>query len=206
VRYYNLLGILIAAALGCSSPVSTVEDTRLRIQETLARRGHFAPALAEIREPGVLAYAYLDTDIRFAHRFETFEDPPVLYVGGRRAQIRVDGAEPVSLSDGDVLVIPELRASFRYSCAPLEGLYLQNAGWEEFFVHGAIQDIRFAMDEGGVRVESDMALALKQKGPPVPHKVMVLHPPYLMYLKLKEGRYPFFMVWVANDELMVTGG
>lgn len=72
------------------------------------------------------------------------------------------------------------------------------------FVHEAIQDHRYAMDAGGVRVESDVALG--RKGPPAPHKVMVLHPPYMMYLSLKEGRYPFFMVCVDNDELTIPGG
>ena len=27
--------------------------------------------------------------------------------------------------------------------------------------------------------------------------------PYLLYPKLKEGNYPYFMAWVENDEMMI---
>jgi hypothetical protein len=121
-------------------------------------------------------------------------------------QARVDGARPVEWTKRDVLVIPKLRISFSHSFAEIAGLYLRNEGWEEFFVHDMVQDVRFLLDESGVSVESSMKLAFKQKGPTVENKRMVCHAPFLLYLKHKGGTYPYFAVWVANEELMVPSG
>jgi len=121
-------------------------------------------------------------------------------------QVRVAGAEPHAWQKRDVLVIPKLRVSFSHSYDSLEGLYLRNKGWEEFYVYDMIQDVSFLLDESGVSMESSMKLAFKQKGPTDSIRRMVCNAPFLLYLKQKGGKYPYFAVWVANEELMIPRG
>jgi hypothetical protein len=51
-----------------------------------------------------------------------------------------------------------------------------------------------------------MKLAFKQKGPTDANRRMVCHTPFLIYLKHRGGDYPYFAVWVANEELMIPSG
>jgi hypothetical protein len=121
-------------------------------------------------------------------------------------QARVEDARPMAWHKRDVLVIPKLRVSFSHSYESLKGLYLRNEGWEEFYVHDMVQDVSFLLDESGISMESYMRLAFKQKGPTDLNRRMVCNAPFLLYLKQKGGRYPYFAVWVANEELMIPRG
>jgi len=120
-----------------------------------------------------------------------------------RVEERVENAEPMELARQDVLIVPKLGVSFAHSYDELDGLYLRNDGWEEFYVAEALQDVQFLLDEEGVSVESYMKLAFKQKGPATAHRRMVCSTPFLMYMKQKDGEHPYFTVWVDNRELMI---
>ena len=119
---------------------------------------------------------------------------------------RVEDADPLAWGRGDVLVIPKLRAAISHSFEEVDHLYLRNEGWEEFYVHAMKQDVRFLLDESGVLVESSMELAFKQKGPPAAARRMVCHAPFLFCLQRKSGEHPYFVMWVADEELMVPSG
>jgi hypothetical protein len=116
---------------------------------------------------------------------------------------RVSAGKPERLDEGDILIVPNLDASFSHAYTELMDLYLANDGWEEYYIHDAVQDIRFSLDENGVSVESDMKLAFRQKGPPPEYRLLVCHAPFLVYLKQKDGKDPYFAVWVDNQELMI---
>lgn len=76
----------------------------------------------------------------------------------------------------------------------------------EVAVTAVTQEVSFLLDESGVSVESSMELAFKQKGPPAAARRMVCHTPFLFCLQRKGGEHPYFVMWVADEELMVPSG
>jgi hypothetical protein len=107
-----------------------------------------------------------------------------------------------SLSNGDILQIPKFSISIDHSNSYLQGLHLLNSGFEEYFIQEARQDIRFTLDECGAAVTSEAILALK-KGPPVDFKVLVFDRPFMLYIKKKDGAYPYLAIWVDNTNVLL---
>jgi hypothetical protein len=116
---------------------------------------------------------------------------------------RVRRSAPARMEEHDVLMIPMLDVSVGHSYDELLGLFLLNDGFEEYFVDEAFQGIRFNMNQRGVSVDSEAKFVLEKKGPPPGHKLLVFDDPFVLYLKQKGGKYPYFAVWVGNRELMV---
>jgi hypothetical protein len=118
-------------------------------------------------------------------------------------EARVKRSKPTRLAENDVLMIPMLDVSVHRSYHELLDLYLLNDGFEEYFVDEALQDVHFQMNERGVSVDSEAKLVLEKKGPPPDHKLLVCNTPFMLYLKQRDGKYPYFAIWVANQELIV---
>jgi hypothetical protein len=122
----------------------------------------------------------------------------------RAVNARVERSTPDRLANNDVLMIPLIDLAVHHSYDSLLDLNLLNEGFEEYFVRDAIQDIRFRMDETGVAVKSEAKFAIEKKGPM--HRLLVFDDPYMLYLKTKDGDYPYFMIWVDNANLMIPSG
>jgi hypothetical protein len=117
---------------------------------------------------------------------------------------RVENAVPSYMEERDVLMIPKLRVSIDHSYKSLLGLYLLNEGFEEYFVDEARQNINFRFDERGASVDSESKLVLEKKGPAPEYKRLVFSSSFLLYMRTKGAEYPYFAVWVENDELLIA--
>ncbi len=110
-------------------------------------------------------------------------------------------SETEFLGKNDILQIPKFDLSFDHSYSSLKGLHLLNKGFEEYFVCEAKQDLIFKLNECGAAAKSEAIYAIK-KGPPADFKVLIFNNPFLLYLKKKDGKYPYLAIWVENAELM----
>lgn len=100
------------------------------------------------------------------------------------------------------LEIPACNFKVQQHFKELEGKLLLNKGWENHYVGKAIQWIRFKLDEKGVVLKSEAKLLLYPTGLSPRSIPLIFDKPFLIYLKQKDGKYPYFAMWVDNSELM----
>jgi serine protease inhibitor len=69
----------------------------------------------------------------------------------------------------------------------------------------ALQNIRFQMDEKGVRLQSEAHMSFGCSAPynPRPKHEMIFDKPFLIMMMRKDATLPYFALWVANPELLV---
>lgn len=112
---------------------------------------------------------------------------------------RVDNSEPSAMGEGDRLKIPKLDFNVDHSFEDLSNRPLENKGWEDWFIGLALQWIRFRLTEKGALLKSE-AKIIKITGLPLTY---AFSKPFLIYLRHKGAKYPYFAMWVDNDELML---
>ena len=109
-----------------------------------------------------------------------------------------------NLKENESLRIPILDFNVKHSFQELEGKRLTNKSWEEWRLGKAIQWIRFRLNEKGLILKSQsMQDIVATTEGPTPMRSFIFDKPYLIYLKQKGARYPYFAMWVGNTELMV---
>ena len=116
---------------------------------------------------------------------------------------RVEKASPVSLDRDDTLQIPKFEFDLEHSYSELLGKHLKNKGFEGYWIAKAIQSIRFKLSEKGVVLKSEARIILESARGMEQPKRLIFDRPFLIYLKEKGARYPYFALWVDNAELMV---
>jgi len=112
----------------------------------------------------------------------------------------IENSESYKLHKESSLQIPKFNFDIKHSYLELIGKYFGNKGLKGNYIGGAMQDIVFKLDEKGVLLLSDVKLPLPYKSAP---RELIFNRPFLIYLKEKNGEYPYFAMWVDNPELMV---
>jgi hypothetical protein len=112
-----------------------------------------------------------------------------------------------SLLDGETLSVPKVDFDLTHHFKEMERQDILNQGWDNWFIESAEQQIKFRLDETGAVLRSRVHLfgALKEEAPAPaaePRK-FVFDKPFLICLKQKKGRLPYFFMWVNNPELML---
>lgn len=120
----------------------------------------------------------------------------------KKVDSKVSKSRPVYLEKNDILQIPKFNLSLLHSYSSLLGVYLVNKGFEGYFFDEATQRINFRLDEYGAKVKSDAIIVLK-KGLPIDFKILIFNSPFLLYIKKKDGTYPYLAIWIENTELLV---
>ena len=118
---------------------------------------------------------------------------------------KIAASEPTGASEGDVLIVPKFNFDLTRSYSELIGrlLVVKNpAVAKDLVVLAAIQNIRFQMDEKGVRLRSESHMQFGCAAPS-PDRVMVFDKPFLVFLKREGAKAPYFALWVDNSELLV---
>ncbi len=101
----------------------------------------------------------------------------------------------------DVLLVPEMAWHIVHRFAELEGKPFSGPAWSGKRIDVCQQEIQFRMDRGGVELESEAkAYAL-----PIP-TYFEADGPFLLYMKKRDATQPFFVMWVANAELLSKWG
>ena len=117
---------------------------------------------------------------------------------------RIKEATPSSLKEDEVLNIPKLDFNLKHSFPELENKLFKNKGWEGWFISKTMQWIRFKLNEKGAILKSEARIEIRwgsnwDKSP----RRFIFDKPFLIYLKQKNGKYPYFAMWVDNAELLV---
>lgn len=118
---------------------------------------------------------------------------------------RIERGRGISLLDnGDTLKIPQFNFDITHSYDEFLGKFFENKGFEKFFITAALQTIRFKLDEKGALLKSSAVLSRGMGVEPVHQpREYVFDGPFLIYLKEKRGKYPYFALWVENPELLL---
>jgi len=120
---------------------------------------------------------------------------------------RIDTGKKTEIWEDESLKIPKINFDLNFSFSELEGKQLLNSGWEGWTIAKALQDTRFKLDEKGAVLKS-RAIFMAMKGEaPAPGnskpRMFIFDKPFLIYMKQKIGKYPYFVLWINNPELML---
>lgn len=110
---------------------------------------------------------------------------------------------PPGLNGGDTLQIPKLDFDLLHSYSELTGKHALNKGFEDYFISKAIQTIRFRLNEKGALLKSEVVIVMELGLEPEPPKRLVFNKPFLICLREKGAKYPYFAMWVDNAELLL---
>ncbi len=121
---------------------------------------------------------------------------------------RAAGDAPLGADVGDTLIIPKAGFDVTRRYAELEGKPIVLGGRSspsDLMLAGALQNIRFQMDEKGVVLRSEARMTLACGGPPSPRPthVMIFDKPFLVMLQRRGSAAPYYAWWVANAQLLV---
>jgi hypothetical protein len=92
-------------------------------------------------------------------------------------------------NDHDILLAPNMNWKIEHRFGELEG--------EQSPISRAYQVLRFRLDRGGARVESEAGVHVKF-GPRDFH----FDRPFLLYMKKRGAQHPFLAMWIDNAELL----
>ena len=147
------------------------------------------------------------------HAFSTFAEMQQkvsqLIEQGSREQKMEDMKWKYKFSvEDDELLIPKFDFNISTDYRSLLGNHF-TVGQEVWTIGRAWQQVAFHLDENGAAVESEAEGILSlgiEIGPKVPQpKKMVFDRPFYVLLKRVDASQPYFVLWVANTELMVKG-
>ncbi len=97
----------------------------------------------------------------------------------------------------DTLLVPELAFEISHHFAELEGRSLTNAAFGGWPILTAWQRIDFRLNRSGASLESESLLeAMAMQAD------YVCDRPFLIVMRKRESKAPFFAMWVANGELL----
>jgi hypothetical protein len=133
---------------------------------------------------------------------------PTLEVTIRQVLARISGVAPVPMNVGDVLEIPKMDFEIfrRFDEIMHRHLVVQNPDVaRDLEVLVARQDVRFQMNEAGVKLRSESSLTFgcSARGEPQPTHRLIFDRPFLLMLKRRPANQPYFAVWIENAELLV---
>lgn len=115
-------------------------------------------------------------------------------------------AEATAMFPHDVLMVPKLNFDVRRRYREVEGrqLIVTNPKYatEPLQILSALQDIRFQLDEKGARLRSESHIAIGCSAQPRGRR-FVFDGPFLILMKRKDAKNPYFAMWVDNAELLV---
>lgn len=111
--------------------------------------------------------------------------------------------------DSDVLKVPMMNYDIRRSFDELTYHPFAVAGleYEAYYIEMATQNIRFELNEAGVRLKSEVFIfaAPTASAPPEP-RYLVFDEPFLLMMKLRDADQPYYAMWVDNPELLGRAG
>jgi hypothetical protein len=104
-----------------------------------------------------------------------------------------------TLNTVDTLLDPNMAWQVRHRFAELEGKdkQLLNPGLHGLYVDVAMQAIRFRLDRNGAELRSEFKQHMKPSA-----TYFDFNRPFLIIMKKRNGKRPFFVMWVDNAELL----
>jgi hypothetical protein len=114
---------------------------------------------------------------------------------------RIVHGQQESLNDNDVLKIPKFSFKLTHQYSEIIDKSIKNTAFSKYVISEAMQDIAFVLDERGAILESKSLFTATKDDI---SKYLVFDQPFLLYMKEKGAKYPYFAIWVENTELMAV--
>lgn len=108
------------------------------------------------------------------------------------------GAQPPPIAAGDILTVPCFAWDIAHTLPALRGARIANAGFTDQHIDEVYQRTKFRLDKAGVEMKSVAAISSRGM-----HHAWSFKPPFLIALRQRGAERPFFLFWVANEELLV---
>jgi hypothetical protein len=114
--------------------------------------------------------------------------------------VSLNAAKGSQLHPEDSLLVPNQSWNLEHRFQELEGRdkVLLNPGFERLWLNIAFQNVRFKIDREGAELASQAAIVFANGGPRHYH----FDKPFLIVMKKRDGKRPFFLMWVDNAELL----
>ena len=109
----------------------------------------------------------------------------------KNVEKRIKGANPSKLTEDEAMKVPVLDFDI---LREYNELYETIAG-------PVLQSIRFRLDEAGAVLKSEVVCLGLSTGP---ERSFIFDKPFLILIKRKEARNPYFALWVGNSDLLVS--
>ncbi|MCC6323117.1 MAG: hypothetical protein IT438_16965 [Phycisphaerales bacterium] len=110
--------------------------------------------------------------------------------------------KPQSMNRADRLVVPLLNFDITRTFGELAGVMLRGPK-ASGLITGAIQNIRFRLDEKGAVLKSEASLRATASAVPRQVREMVCDGPFLIVMMRADAKHPYFAAWVDNPEILV---
>lgn len=114
----------------------------------------------------------------------------------------IKSSTPEKLQMNDILQIPEIDFFIEHSYNELLGKHFLNKGFRDYFITKAMQLTKFRLDKTGATLKSK-AVIVATRSIARGMKVMVFDKPFMLILREKKSKNPYFVVWVDNPEILV---
>jgi hypothetical protein len=118
-------------------------------------------------------------------------------------QMRANPVTIPNLGPGEELSVPNIHWRIEHRFKELEGRDkpFQNPNLRGMFIDPAWQLTEFRLDRSGALVESQALIVAKSAIPEAPRE-FIFDRPFLIIMKKRNAKHPFFVMWVDNAELL----
>ena len=108
------------------------------------------------------------------------------------------------LEENEPLQIPVIEIDTVHSFGELKGKRIENGGkLHGYYISAALQSIKFRLNETGALLKSE-AIERIAAAPNTGKRTFIFDKPFLIYLKQKNAKYPYFAMWVENTSILVS--
>ena len=107
------------------------------------------------------------------------------------------GIDRLKFGSDDILLIPNMRWVINHRFSELEGKQFIPAR-SSYYLKDAQQTVSFTLNRSGVNLLSSAILHDTQGCP----RRFIFDHPFLLYMRLRDHKQPFFAMWVDNAELL----
>jgi hypothetical protein len=111
--------------------------------------------------------------------------------------LRSAQGDPPGIGCNDIFLAPNIQLATTRHFKELEGRSMLNPGARGLPIQTALQSIRFVLNRSGAELGSEAKMLVL----PIP-RYFVIDGPFLVVLRKRGGREPFFTLWVANPEVL----
>lgn len=119
---------------------------------------------------------------------------------------RLAGHKPESLGEADRFQMPLLQLDVRRDYDEMTGQPLDNAGFKDYRIGLMFENIAFALDETGAKVESQAVITVERSAfhPGKQIRYFYLDKPFWVIMKQKDTARPYFLLGVNRTTIMQT--
>ncbi|MCE1246973.1 MAG: hypothetical protein LWY06_10030 [Firmicutes bacterium] len=126
-----------------------------------------------------------------------------IYQTWKKAEKTAASVAPAKLGPDDILQIPEIDLFIDHSYKELIGKRVKNKGFGQYQIAKAQQVTKFKLDKTGAFLKSKAEILMVKGMANFESKKLIFNKPFLLYMKEKKGKNPYYMMWVDNPEVMV---